>query len=389
MKILILSPRFPYPVLGGDVLRIINIAEQLSENNSVDLLSFKESSISNDDVSSLREKSIFRNVEVVHRNRFFTFLGVLSALLRFKPIQAGYYYSPLYSTKLKKMIKENDYDLIVVHLIRLAPYIDKLKLHNKTILEMTDAISLNYTRALSRFKGIKRSFFSLEKRLLYRYEMKCIDKFKKTVLVSEVDKAYLGDNESVAVIKNGYTSDFHNLQRDENNEIVFIGNMRSNANHDMVMYFLDEMLPNIRKEKPDIVFKVIGAEPRHELIQRSIKDDFIVTGRVDRIEDHLTNAALSICPMTLGAGIQNKILESLAYGIPVVATSYGAEGIIQDNCDFIVVENEPKRFAEKVVETINNAEFRVINSQKAIDFIKKNFSWQNNLKTYLQKQLRS
>lgn len=382
MKILVLGPRFPYPVLGGDVLRIINIAEQLSENNSVDLLSFKESSISNEDVSSLRDKSIFRKVEVVNRNRFFTFLGVFSAIFRFKPIQAGYYYSPYFKQKLKKMVKENDYDLIVVHLIRLAPYIDKLKLHNKTILEMTDAISLNYTRALYRFKGLKRSFFSLEKKLLYRYEMKCIEKFKKTVLVSEVDKAYLGDNESVEVIKNGYTSHFNNLQKEENNEIVFIGNMRSNANHDMVMYFLDEMLPVIRKEKPEIVFKVIGAEPRSELLNRAKKDGFIVTGRVNKIEEHLNNAALSICPMTLGAGIQNKILESLAYGIPVVSTSYGAEGIIQNGCDFIVVENEPIKFAHKVIDTINDSDFRMKNSQKAIDFIKKNFSWENNLKSY-------
>lgn len=382
MKILVLSPRFPFPVLGGDVLRIINIAEQLSENNCVDLLSFKEKSISNEDVSTLRKKSIFRNIELVKRSNFFTFIGVFSALLRFKPIQAGYYYSPFFSKKLKKMVKEHDYDLVIVHLVRLAPYIDKLKLHNKSILEMTDAISLNYTRALPRFKGLKKSFYLLERSLLYLYEQKCINRFRKTVLVSEVDKNYLGDNDSVTVIKNGYTSDFINLQKEQNSEIVFIGNMRSNANHDMVMYFVDEMLPEVRKVKPDVVFKVVGAEPRSELIQRSKKDGFIVTGRVEKIEDHLSSAAVSICPMTLGAGIQNKILESLAYGIPVVATSYGAEGIIQEGCDFLVVENEPKKFAERVIETINDSDFRLNNSQKAIDFIKREFSWKNNLKSY-------
>ena len=381
MRILILAPRYPFPVHGGDVLRIYNICQVLkNQGHQLDLISFYEPN----DIIDKSLNNIFTKIYLIKRNKYLSIFNSLLYILSPFPSQIGYYYQKNF---LKKFTEISDnYDMTICHLIRMARYIDKGKCHKKSILEMTDAISLNYKRSLKYLNFIQKAFFFIEMNKLKKYEKKCLDRFKKTIVVSDTDKDFLEEKikyKSLKTLTNGYKSLSMNLFSKSNKSVIFIGNMRTNANHLMVTFFIKEVLPELRRVYPALKFKVIGAEPRKELIQLQSKIDFEITGKVESIHDEMRDAALSVCPMFFGAGVQNKILESMAFGIPVVATDIGIEGLLKNARDSIVIGNNKKEIVDGIIGLMEDSDKREMLSKKSYKFILENYSWNKILSSYL------
>ncbi|WP_321159466.1 hypothetical protein [Salmonella enterica] len=139
-KILILTPRFPYPVVGGDRLRIYRICKELSKYYTLDLLSLCDSI---EDLNFIvKNDHVFDKIFRIYHPKIKSYFNVLKALPGRKPLQIAYYKNTEFENKLNEII--GNYDLTLSHLIRVGDYtLNKPGLH---ILEMTDAISLNYSR---------------------------------------------------------------------------------------------------------------------------------------------------------------------------------------------------------------------------------------------------
>ena len=382
MKVLVITPRYPYPIHGGDVLRIYNICKFIKENgHEIDLMSFyTENDIIDDSL-----KNIFTKIILVKRNKKLSILKSFLYLFTYKPSQVGYYNQKNFKIQFEKIC--NNYDKIISHLCRMGEYINYNNCFNKTILEMTDAISLNYNRSLSHFNGIKKAFFFYEMKKMQKYEQLCLEKFSKVVVVSDIDKNYLEKRkkrDNLFTITNGYDSQNKNFFSFKNKTIIFIGNMRTNANHNMVVFFVRNVLPEIQKVHPNVIFKVIGAEPKKELLQLKNKIGFEITGEVDKISDEIENSSLSVCPMFFGAGVQNKILESMAFGIPVVTTNIGLEGLIQGSEAYAFIANDRKEFITKINKLLNDKKQLEVASKKSLNFMLNNYQWNKIISSYLQ-----
>jgi hypothetical protein len=191
MKICILTPRFPFPENGGDVLRINNIARYLKgRGHSLVLVSY--GSQKNIDNQNNITKSLYDTIYYVRRNKFVSLGMSLWALLLNRPIQIGYYFSFTYLAKFKEVIKKEKPDLYISHLLRMVPYLNLCHLQDKSIVEMTDALSKTY--ALSGdtpLFSLKKIIYMLEKKRIADYEHKTVARFKKCILVSQADKDYL------------------------------------------------------------------------------------------------------------------------------------------------------------------------------------------------------
>ena len=238
-RILVVTPRFPYPIIGGDRLRIYELCRQLSKNYSITLISLCENRIELN--YHLPNDGVFSKVHRILLTKKQSYINCFFALPTNKPLQVAYYQSGEFNELVKEQAKEHD--IVLSHLIRVAEYVKDLP--NKKILEMTDAISMNYTRACETKNdaGFKGFIYKIEKNRLNIYEKKIARDFDVNILVSKYDKDFLFEQgtdvyDKTLVCSNGVDlSKFKYEFSPKRKEVVFIGNMFSAQNVDAAIWF--------------------------------------------------------------------------------------------------------------------------------------------------------
>ncbi len=394
-NILVLTPRLPYPVMGGDKLRIYNVCKYLAEaGNIITLLSFvadeKEAGVA---VHHGAVK-IFSRVSTVVLKKRSSYINTFFGLPSRKPLQTHYYSSAEMSLILDRELKSLQYDAVLAHLIRMAPYVLNAKVPQKTkkVLEMTDAISLAYAR--SRDYGgrtLLGKIYNLEKERVFNYELDCLERFDDVVVVSPVDRDHLlrrADKSlefRLKVIPNGVSFSLQGgiPSSYDPDLLIFIGNMRTHQNTDAVMYFAREPYPLIKAKRPAAKFRIIGCEPPKTIRSLHGKDGIEVTGRVHDVWSYAKDACVAVCPIRIGAGVQNKLLESMAMGIPSVTTSTGFEGIDAVPGEHLFVADSPLDFSEAVLRLMHDKNLRMVTSSNSESLMRRKYDWKTQLKPYL------
>lgn len=374
------TPRFPYPENGGDVVLLNDLMRYFKSigYSVLDLTYYEE------DQKELIKKK-YSNIDKIYPIKRFGIKSVFYALRFFvsgKPIQCGYYYSEDMVRELKTIEEGIHPDLYVCHLIRMVPIFLKAGIKNNVIVQMSDVLSKTYILS-------KKSKGSLAKRLIYSVEQKPVEKyehfiantFNKVVLVSQKDCNYFGNNPHIYYHNNGIRS-IEKTEQIDKNKIVFVGNMRTLQNVDGCLYFANEIFPQILKQKPSMRLHIVGASPSKKVLELQ-SDNVIVTGFVDSIQDYIKDAVVSVAPIRVAAGIQNKVLISMASNVPVVMSSLIADGIPETINDFnCVIEDNPKKFADKCIQIIENDEYRREITGHATELVKNHYFWNIHLEGY-------
>ena len=180
------------------------------------------------------------------------------------------------------------------------------------------------------------------------------------------------------VIKEGYDSSEY-LQLDTPN-IGFLGNMAYQPNIDACLFLTTTIFPRLRKLQPDIHLYIIGRNPGKELIERCNDPQIHVTGEVENIWDYVRSINTFVFPMLTGAGLQNKILEAMYAGKPVVTSTIGNAGIGAIHGENIYIANTVDDYVNYTIDAITNK--RIGNHAKV--FIEKNYSAKSVVNRYIQ-----
>ncbi|MEX3999124.1 glycosyltransferase [Paraburkholderia sp. EG285A] len=374
-KLLVLTPRLPYPVIGGDKLRIYHLCKALSHQYSLTLLSLCETHEEMD--CELPDDGVFDRVERVFLSKARSYINTLLALPTRTPLQVAYYRSRAFAAAVEKMLPSHDG--VLVHLVRCAEYVRKSD--KPRVLEMTDAISLNYGRVkqLKNARGLKSRALSLEAKRLGDYERAIVNDFDLSVLVSQTDKDYLfpGSNaDNVMVCSNGVDLSGlpYSVRSMASRVLIFIGDMRTVQNEDMCHFFAQEVLPLLRK-RADYRFRIVGSISPALAERFRAYDGVEVTGRVASVADAAKDGAIGLCPMRIGAGVQNKILEYMALGLPVVATSLAYEGLkARVGCDLVIADT-PKEFVERIEALLADEVGALKMAARAREFVAREHAW--------------
>lgn len=375
-KLLVLTPRFPYPVIGGDKLRIYHLCRVLSRHYSLTLLSLCESD--EEMHAALPDDGVFDRVERVLLSRRRSYINTLLALPTRTPLQVAYYRSRAFAAAVSRLLPSHDGAF--VHLVRCAEYVRRSD--KPRILEMTDAISLNYSRVkqLKKARGLKSHVFGIEARRLLDYERTIVDDFDLSVLVSRTDRDYLFPGASagkVMVCSNGV--DLSNLPYTARSMasriLVFIGDMRTVQNQDMCHFFAEAVLPLLRK-RADYRFRIVGSIAPALAEQFRAYDGVDVTGRVESVAQAAADGAIGVCPMRIGAGVQNKILEYMALGLPVVTTSLGYEGLGAESGRDLLIADTPGEFVSRIERLVADEPAAVEMAGHARAFVEREHGWE-------------
>ena len=158
--------------------------------------------------------------------------------------------------------------------------------------------------------------------------------------------------------------------------LLYTGSMDWFPNEDAVIYCVDEILPIIRSKRPNIKFLIVGQHPTANVRKLSELPNIEVTGRVEDVKPYIARSAVYVVPLRIGGGTRLKILEALAMEKAVVSTSVGAEGLGLINNKEIIIEDNPRQFAAKVVELLENPDRCRQLGKKGQSRVQRDYGWQ-------------
>ena len=279
-------------------------------------------------------------------------------------------------------ISKTNYDVVYFHLIRSAQYLDLNEEAGKSlkVLDFTDAVSLYLSRFFKIEKNpFKKLFIKIEEKRVKAYE-KIAEKFNTVFICSDIDKEYLkaqGLNANIKILNNGIDIDYFKSEsvKFEENRIIFTGNMPYYANYDAVIYFAKKIFPLVLNEIPDSTFYIVGQKPPNKIRALNSKNIF-VTGFVPDIKKEYLKSAVNVAPIRFGAGTLNKVIESIALGVPVVATSQAVGGLPQILKKYVFIANNQEEFAHFVVKILRDPSLRYQLMKEGQNIIRDMLSWE-------------
>jgi polysaccharide biosynthesis protein PslH len=380
MKILFIANRFPYPPFRGDKLKIYNLAKQLSQKHEIHLITFVEDPSDYQHLDKLN--GLFSEIILIDLPKWKSYWHVLTGFLNSKPLQVNYFKSKKFAKSLETLLDMHQYDAIHVQHLRMAQYALNIQHPNK-ILDLPDAFSLYWQRR----KSIKRSFFvklldQIESKKVLAYEAYILKRFTKNLVCSSEDANFLKDKhgaENVMILPNGVdVHTFKPLQHDyvHHHTLLFTGNMDYAPNVDAVIYFTEQILPLVL-EKFEVQFIIAGQRPIESVKALDNGKTVFVTGFIQDLTQTYNDASVVVAPLRFGAGTQNKVLEAMAMGIPVVCSNIGFEGLgIQDG-EGAFMRKETSSFAEQVIALLSSSDLRKATGEKGVEVIQSRFSWES------------
>ena len=372
-NILVVTTRYPYPINGGDKLRISQIIKFLSKKNQVDLVSLG---------NKFQKKKYIKNQFLFSNNFFLKIFNILKSLYKKEPLQVGLYKN----TKMKKKISDicNNYDIIIFHLIRSAYFLPKTFTGVK-ILEMTDLISKNYDTVEKNLSNLNllKYIYKFEQKKLQQYETKMSKKFNRVIFVNkdDLENSKLKNKSNVFIIGNGTHSNQNIYFKNENkNNIVFFGNINSLANRSACNDFINNYLPILQENYPEIKFRIVGNCSK--ILRLYFKYKGVdVKHNVKNLKDISKKSLAGICNVKIRSGLQNKILEYSGIGLPILVNK------ASNNFKYLKGKNmleftDKNEFFSQLKKLLKNSKFRKNISK--INFAKtRKHQWGKTLKNYL------
>ncbi len=375
-RILVISPRFPYPPHKGDQLVIFNCIKYLSLKYDIDLISFYDKDIENRNFEEVNQYC--KEIKVIKLNKINIYMQIVRSLFTDIPMQVAYFKARDYKEVLNDLLRKNKYDLLLPFTLRMSQYVENID--NKKYIHLIDSMYLNMKRRSDNESGLKKFIFQYEAKKVSIYEKKLIAKYNKSFLVSQIDKNIIDkDNDKIEVFPNGV--EVYNCSKKSVNEsslvIVFSGNMGYFPNQDAVIWFIENCWENILQLIPNAIFRIVGRDPSQNIKSMAFKYNNIeVIGFVESIEQELCKANIAIAPMQSGSGMQNKILEAMAVKIPVITSTLGLGDIKAEIGRDILRADSSDEFI-KQIQYLNSKKHQEDIGNSGYKYILEKHSWKS------------
>jgi len=379
MRILFLTGRLPAPPNRGDRLRAYHFLRVLSREHRITLLSFIADDRETGNIGPLRP--FCEDIQLVHRGRWQATTATALNVWRRMPFQSLYFRSSVMQGAVDNLLARRQFDAVYVHLFRMAQYVAARRRPYR-ILDLTDAISSEIERSLPYRDPKWRLIYRLELPRIRRYERDIVRRFDETWLISPAERSYIfpdGPDDRTFVVPNGVdTVRFHPSGHGRNEPaLIFVGHMGVFHNIDAAEHLAADILPRVRAAVPRARLSLVDAEPAPAVRALAALPGVSVPGHVSDLNAALNDAAVFVAPLRFAAGIQNKVLEAMAAGLPVVTTSYVNQGLEAEAGQHLLVADEPAALAEAVVGLLRDPGARRRLGQNGRDFVLQRYRWED------------
>lgn len=377
MKILFVGARFPYPPLKGDQMRSFHQLRLLSTHHEITYVSFDDGKIEDSHYKAVAE--FCTQIILVPLKKWEILRSLVTGIFSTYPFQTLLYLSKRMERTLAELAVSEHYDLVHVQLARMAPYFEEWQ-HCPRVIDLIDALSLNMQRRYQRDHGLMKMAAYFEWQRMKNYEHRICMKYDAVTVVSQTDRTVLGSNANVYINANGV--DFQQFSYNRTGRkaqlLVFTGNMSYFPNINAVCWFVEYVWPLVKEQCPQSEFYIVGANPHPKVT--ALADNYravYVTGYVEHIQEYLLQATIAVVPMQAGSGMQFKMIEAMATGVPVVATPFALGGLNVIHEKHLLIADTPASFADSVVRLLHDTNLRNTVALNAHTLITEQFSWEN------------
>ena len=279
-----------------------------------------------------------------------------------------------------------------------SPAVVKNKKQIKLVMDFVDVDSDKWHQYSKYSRFPLSMIYSLESKRLEKYERKIAEIFHSVSFISEYEANLFKNKnpsiDNIEIIPNGVDTEYFNgdvitgsATLPENDlsqnrtvdkqqmSLVFVGMMDYFANIDGMFWFADEIFPLIQKKVKDIKLYIVGGNPPQTIKDLEKRSNIIVTGYVKDVRDYCNKSTVFIVPLRIARGIQNKVLEAMSMGLPIVSTPQAFQGIQGEPDRDLIVAEHPEKFAEQVVTLIEDRKKREYLRKNAMELIRKKYSW--------------
>jgi sugar transferase (PEP-CTERM/EpsH1 system associated) len=373
MRILMLAHRIPYPPHTGDKVRAYQVARHLAARHDLTLGFVIDDEADRAGLDVLRES--VPDLEWGGLWKPTALARGAAALAAGRSLSIAYFRSRRLARRVRHRLGSGGYDAIYVSSSPMADYVRGAGL--PVVMDFVDVDSDKWTQYAG-VQRVPRSWaYRLEGRRLRAFEAEAVRWGHRCILATAAEETLLRSFAPwarTAVIPNGVDLDGYAPPADAPT-VIFTGAMDYLPNVDAVEYFSADIFPAVRRVVPEARFLVVGLNPAPAVRRLAELPGVTVTGAVPDVRPYYRQSAVCVAPLRIARGIQNKVLQSMALGVPVVATSAAARGLEARPQEHLLVEDDPVRFAAAVVELLSDGDGRRRLAGRARAFVEGQHAW--------------
>lgn len=393
MNILFVVPYTPNLIRA----RAYNTVRKLAERgHCIHLVTLWTNEAERNDTEEL--KKFCKTVQSFSMPTWRSLANSLAALPTTEPLQAWYSWHPQMARYILACLEKDEIDVVhVEHLrgVKYGLYLSECgsnhnksaRVHPPIVWDSVDCISYLFRQsAVHSKRRLFRWITQLELKRTERFEAELTKKFPAVLVTSQKDKNALLELKNatqqpskLAVVGNGVDLEYFHPDPEverSSTSIVVSGKMSYHANVSMAVHLFEHIMPLVWERHPEATLWIVGKDPAPEIKEMADHPNVTVTGVVPDLRLYLQRAAISVAPLTYGAGIQNKVLEGMACATPVVATPLAVSalnGLVHDRD--VMVAQEPAEFAAKVIQLLEDTHLRQCLGASGRTFAEQHFSW--------------
>lgn len=354
--LLFLCHRIPFPPNKGDKIRSFNMLKVLSERFDIYLGSFVDDPYDWQYASKMDKYC--KQVFLINQNKTWSKIKGLTAFISGKSISEPYYANPKMQQWVDKTLRQQQITQVFIYSSVMAMFTSSHQQRIHQVVDYVDVDSDKWRQYADNKTGISRWVYRREHQKLKSFENRVCERSQHALFVSDPEAELFKQqlptlqHGKVQGLLNGVDVDYFSPDSDiesvtEQVDVVFTGAMDYWANVDAVIWFVNHVWPRIRTLHPNATFYVVGGNPTAQVKSLNNTNGIVVTGRVKDVRPFIRSAKVSVAPLQIARGIQNKVLEALSMAKPVVATSMAIEGIEAKN-EHIRVTDDAEQFCSAV-----------------------------------------
>lgn len=375
-----LTPYLPYPLLSGGQIRTYNLLKKLANKHEITLFALIKDEKEKQYIPEL--KKYCKKVRVFKRTQKpFTLGNIVKTATSSFPFLVIRNHAPKTIKAIQNELNTNSYDVIHAETFYMMPHLPQNNV--PTILVEQTIEYLGYESYARRAPLFIRPLLNLDIRKIIHWEKYYWNLCDRLIVMSEDDKKYISAKiskpEKIEVVSNGVDSawfDEKERKLPSKPTILSVGTFKWLPNIEAVNFLVKKVWPHIKTTLENAQLLIVGNAPTKEILAYQEQDSQIkVAGRIPDIRDAFKQSHLLVAPVFSGKGTRYKILEAMASGTPVVATTIAVEGLGVKHGTHVLTSNTAKGLADLAITVLNdNALWKKL-SHNGKKFVAKNYDW--------------
>ncbi|XZE54253.1 TIGR03087 family PEP-CTERM/XrtA system glycosyltransferase [Planctomycetaceae bacterium SH139] len=388
-RLLMLTHRFPYPPNRGDRIRSYNLLKVLSEHFRVTLGSTTDEPVHQHELDHVQ--SLCDDLFVAPLGNIRRFGRALGSFAVGNSITEGMFASRQLARQINRWHEKTPFDAVLVFCSSMYPYVDKKSFAGvQRIVDLVDVDSQKWRQMNRQARGPKKFLYGSESKRVRKLEQRIADRTDAVALVSDSEADLF--HRTVAVskpsfgISNGVCTNYFTPRPQAaihlppktlcstTLSLVFTGVLDYAPNVEGIVWFCRNVLPKL-SGVIDVQLSVVGRRPCRQVLELGSIPGVKIVGEVPDVRPHLHQADVAISPLKLARGIQNKVLEAMAAGMPVVVTPESAEGIDAVSGEQFFVADTVEAWCETLSRLASDPVLRTTVGTSARRLVKSEYSW--------------